>query len=216
MTLIIFTDMKRGGEMGSYVDRSEKDISELLTFELNTKGKYKEREIDLLASMLKSIVDQPSNEGKDVIFLCIGSDRYIGDSLGPLVGSMLNERELPFFVYGTLEEPVHAFNLKEVLKSINKRFKKPLIFSIDASLGKQEQVGYVLFEEGPLIPGKALETILPEVGDYHFKGVVNYVDPLPKSQFLNDTRLLTVMTLSKVIVEVITRIDEVDDNPIDL
>ncbi|WP_153733504.1 spore protease YyaC [Sporosarcina obsidiansis] len=196
--------------MGSYYNDSDKGVRGFQSYKLNSRGKNREREIELLTSGLRRIIEHSSNKGKDVIFLCIGSDRYIGDSLGPLVGSMLNERNIPYLVYGTLEEPVHAFNLKETLKIINRRFKNPLIFSIDASLGAMEQVGYVIFEEGPLIPGKALETFLPEVGDYHFKGIVNYIDPLPKSQFLNDTRLHTVMTLSKVIVEVIARIEDVD------
>lgn len=197
--------------MGSYYNGLEKGVRQFRSYKLNSRGKNRVREIELLASGLRSIIEHPSNGGRDVIFLCIGSDRYIGDSLGPLIGSMLNECNIPYLVYGTLEEPVHAFNLKETLKIINRRFKNPLIFSIDASLGTMEQVGYVIFEEGPLIPGKALETILPEVGDYHFKGIVNYIDPLPKSQFLNDTRLLTVMTLSKVMVEVITRIEDGDN-----
>lgn len=197
--------------MGSYYYSSEIGGQKIQSYKLNSRGKSREREIELLTSGLSRILEHPSNKGKDVIFLCIGSDRYIGDSLGPLVGSMLNERNLPYQVYGTLEEPVHAFNLKDTLKIINRRFKNPLIFSIDASLGAMEQVGYVIFEEGPLIPGKALEKILPEVGDYNFKGIVNYIDPLPKTQFLNDTRLLTVMTLSKAIVEVITGIKDIDN-----
>lgn len=197
--------------MGSYYYGSEIGVQKIQSYKLNSRGKSREREIELLTAGLRRIIEHPSNEGKDVIFLCIGSDRYIGDSLGPLVGSMLNERNLPYQVYGTLEEPVHAFNLKDTLKIINRRFKNPLIFSIDASLDAMEQVGYVIFEEGPLIPGKALKKILPEVGDYNFKGIVNYIDPLPKTQFLNDTRLLTVITLSKAIVEVITGIKDIDN-----
>ena len=197
--------------MGNYDNGLEIGIQKIQSYKLNSRGKNRVREIELLTARLRSIIEHPSNKEKDVIFLCIGSDRYIGDSLGPLVGSMLNERNIPYLVYGTLEEPVHAFNLKDTLKIINRKIKNPLIFSIDASLGTMEQVGYVIFEEGPLIPGKALEKILPKVGDYHFKGIVNYIDPLPKSQFLNDTRLLTVMNLSKVIVEAISRIENIDN-----
>ncbi|PID24200.1 spore protease YyaC [Sporosarcina sp. P7] len=197
--------------MGSYYSFKENEVRNLQPYKFNSRGKNRILEIELLTSELRNIIKHPGNAGRDVIFLCIGSDRYIGDSLGPLVGSMLNESNITYLVYGTLEEPVHAFNLKETLKKINRRFKNPLIFSIDASLGTREQVGYVIFEEGPLIPGKALKTILPEVGDYNFKGIVNYIDPLPKGQFLNDTRLFTVMNLSKAIVEVITRIDDMDN-----
>lgn len=157
----------------------------------------------VLTAKLKTIFSEAKEQQRAVVFLCIGSDRYIGDSLGPLIGSMLVENGVSHPVYGTLEEPVHAFNLKNALKDIYKKNSNPLVISIDASLGTKEQVGDVLFNEGPLVPGKALEKMLPEVGDYHFQGIVNYLDPLPSSQFLNDTRLHTVMKLAKLITQFI-------------
>ncbi|ETP67307.1 hypothetical protein G159_19360 [Planococcus glaciei CHR43] len=164
-------------------------------------------EMGLLIAKLKAIFAEAKEQEREVVFLCIGSDRYIGDSLGPLIGSMMQENGISHTVYGTLEEPVHAFNLKAALKDIYRQNRNPLVISIDASLGTKEQVGNVLFNEGPLVPGKALEKMLPEVGDYHFQGIVNYLDPLPSSQFLNDTRLHTVMKLAKLITEIIVDSD---------
>ncbi len=166
-------------------------------------GQTGNEEMALLIAKLKEIFVEAKQQQRKVVFLCIGSDRYIGDSLGPLIGSMLQENEISHPVYGTLEDPVHAFNLKIVLKDIYKKRDNPLLISIDASLGEKEQVGDVLFNEGPLVPGKALEKMLPEVGDYHFQGIVNYLDPFPSSQFLNDTRLHTVMKLAKLITQII-------------
>ncbi|WKA58301.1 spore protease YyaC [Planococcus shenhongbingii] len=162
----------------------------------------------LLIAKLKNIFLEAKQQQREVVFLCIGSDRYIGDSLGPLIGSMMVENGISHPVYGTLEEPVHAFNLKIALKDIYRKSGNPLLISIDASLGTKEQVGDVLFNEGPLVPGKALEKMLPEVGDYHFQGIVNYLDPLPSSQFLNDTRLHTVMKLAKLITQIILDSDK--------
>ena len=200
--------------MNYFYEINQKGFRKPSSFYLNS-DKMKAEEIDLLALRLKEIILNSKCENKDIIFLCIGSDRYVGDSLGPLVGSMLEESQVPYRVYGTLDEPVHAFNLKGILKDIHKQFRKPLVFCIDACLGTIDQVGYIIFEEGPLTPGKALEKILPEVGDFHFKGMVNYIDPLPKSQFLNDTRLSTVMKLAKLIAMVITRIEVVECSPVD-
>lgn len=160
----------------------------------------------IVAEKLKEIVGDAILSERTPVFLCIGSDRYVGDSLGPLVGTMLEESGFSFPVYGTLAEPIHAFNLKGTLKEIRKQYKKPFIIGIDALVGEKEEVGHVIFKEGPLTPGKALEKILPQVGDCHFVGVVNYIDPLPASQFLNDTRLYTVMTLAKAIVSVILKV----------
>ncbi|KAA9028646.1 spore protease YyaC [Niallia endozanthoxylica] len=162
--------------------------------------------MEMFIHKVKEMIQPSLESDRELVFLCIGSDRYIGDSLGPLVGTMLIENHVPYRVYGTLEEPVHAFNLKSILKEIHKKIKNPFIISIDASIGVKKEVGYVMFKEGPLTPGKALEKMLPEVGDYHFVGFVNYVDPLPSSQFLNDTRLFTVMNLAKTIVHAVTKI----------
>ena len=56
------------------------------------------------------------------VILCIGTDRMIGDSLGPLVGSLLaRKRKARLLVYGTLSQPVHALNLDETLNEIKKK-----------------------------------------------------------------------------------------------
>ena len=190
--------------MSSFFYKEQNLEQKATSYYLNAGGKAEEKYIGLLADKIKESIPPSSMINEDIVFLCIGSDRYVGDSLGPLVGTMLKEKHLPFHVYGTLEDPVHGFNLNSILKKINKNKRKPVIIGIDASLGKRDHVGYIMFKEGPLIPGTALKKILPEIGDYHFVGFVNYIDPLPESQFLNDTRLFTVMNLAKAIVEVIT------------
>ena len=44
------------------------------------------------------------------VILCIGSDLAIGDSLGPICGTMLKEKKSDpnAFIYGTLKSPVTA------------------------------------------------------------------------------------------------------------
>ena len=53
------------------------------------------------------------------MFLCIGTDRSTGDSLGPLVGHKLRRRSLRgAAVIGTLDKPVHAMNLELYVRYI--------------------------------------------------------------------------------------------------
>ncbi|WP_260871582.1 spore protease YyaC [Bacillus sp. X1(2014)] len=146
-----------------------------------------------------------NNTSREVIFLCVGSDRSTGDSLGPLVGTMLKETDLPFPVYGTLEKPVHALNINKILKEINQTHKDPFILGIDACLGDERQIGFIFLKEGSLIPGMAVNKKLPHVGEYHMKAVVNYLDPLSPVQSLNNTRLFTVMTIAEVMTKIITQ-----------
>lgn len=100
----------------------------------NTSDRYASIEFgDSLYQLLcKEVVSRP------LVFLCIGSDRATGDCLGPLLGHRLDAvlRNSPYFVYGTLKEPVHAKNLKETIDKIYHIHENPLIVAIDASLGR--------------------------------------------------------------------------------
>lgn len=142
---------------------------------------------------------------KEIIFLCIGSDRSTGDSFGPFVGTMLKENKFPYHVYGTIAEPVHALNLEAVLKEIHNRFTEPIIFGVDACLGDSHQIGSILLKEGPLTPGNAINHFLPEVGNYHLKAVVNYSDSSSPVNSLNTTRLDTVLDLAKITSTIILK-----------
>ncbi|MFD1176581.1 spore protease YyaC [Paenibacillus puldeungensis] len=137
--------------------------------------------------------------GQDVIIVCIGTDRSTGDCLGPLVGTALAKYNCPHFhLYGTLDEPVHAMNLKETLEKINDRFINPYIISIDACLGQTTSVGSIQVVQGPLRPGAGVNKELPPVGDIHLTGIVN-VGGFMEYFVLQNTRLSLVMRLSEII-----------------
>ena len=56
----------------------------------------------------------------------IGTEPSTGDSLGPLVGTMLEKMAIPSLrIYGTLDEPVHAVNLRAKLAGAAAEFDKP-------------------------------------------------------------------------------------------
>jgi putative sporulation protein YyaC len=179
--------------------KDELESSNMMSLQKNSK----ESEIEKISNKLKDVLSQTP---KEIIFLCVGSDRSTGDSLGPLVGTMIKGKNIPFPVYGTLEEPVHALNIKKVLKEIHKKYGEAFIFGIDASLGDEGQIGYIFIKEGPFIPGNAVNKVLPSVGNYHMKAIVNYLDPFSPVQSLNSTRLYTVTILAEIITEIITRV----------
>ena len=66
----------------------------------------------------------PTGKLQPIVIVCIGTDRSTGDSLGPLVGTLLSEKtensSSSFHVYGTLDDPIHAMNLQEKLNEIKK------------------------------------------------------------------------------------------------
>lgn len=137
--------------------------------------------------------------GQDIVIICIGTDRSTGDCLGPLVGTALTKYNSPYFhLYGTLEEPVHAMNLKETLEHIQHSYKQPFIISIDACLGQTASIGSIQVVQGPLRPGAGVNKQLPPVGDIHLTGIVN-VGGFMEYFVLQNTRLSLVMRLSEII-----------------
>lgn len=149
---------------------------------------------------LKYFIDSNiDNTYKNIIFLCIGTDRSTGDSLGPIVGyKLLNLNYDSIFVYGNLNDPVHAKNLTEKITEIHNIFEKPFIIAIDACLGHQENIGHINISKGPIYPGAGVNKNLLPVGNINITGVVNaggYMEYL----VLQNTRLSLVMRMADVI-----------------
>ncbi|MGX9136565.1 spore protease YyaC [Rummeliibacillus sp. JY-2-4R] len=112
---------------------------------------------------------------ENLVFCCIGSDRSTGDALGPLTGSLLsNYISFPYQIIGSLNQPLHALNLKETVESLQAQSTTPFVVAIDACLGEQQRIGEILFQTGPLLPGKAVKKELPPIGDVSIKGIVNF------------------------------------------
>lgn len=136
------------------------------------------------------------SNNRPIIFLCIGTDRATGDSLGPLVGYKLkNIHSKNIYIYGSLEYPVHSINLISILDKINDSFINPFIIGIDASLGSVQSIGKIFIEDVPLRPGLAVNKDLPAVGEMSIKGIVNISGNL-EFMLLQNTRLFVVMSLA--------------------
>lgn len=148
---------------------------------------------------LRRTLRQHRMPGQELVFLCIGSDRATGDSLGPLIGHKLTQnRRFRHSVYGTLEHPVHAKNLEYTLDKIKKAHHQAFVIAIDASLGKGEHIGCISLKSGALRPGAGVSKTLPAVGDISITGIVNTCGMFDH-MLLQTTRLGLVMQLADCI-----------------
>nr|WP_279665624.1 spore protease YyaC [Ectobacillus ponti] len=152
---------------------------------------------DRLSYLLDSHL--PESASRELVLICIGTDRSTGDSLGPLVGSKLEEQGLRnFHLYGTLDEPVHALNLEQTLTAVKQKHFNPFVIAVDACLGKTQSVGSVSVGKGPSKPGAAMNKQLPAVGNMHIHGIVN-VHGFMEFFVLQNTRLNLVMKMAQMI-----------------
>lgn len=152
----------------------------------------------MLGQRLQEMLQNEAEENTDTIILCIGTDRATGDSLGPLVGSILSESPCSYKIYGTLRHPVHALNLKEYILRIYNSHTHPTIIAVDASLGNSSDVGLITLSNSPLFPGIGVNKKLPAIGDISITGIVN-MSGKPGLSLLQSTRLYSVMKMSEYI-----------------
>jgi putative sporulation protein YyaC len=146
-----------------------------------------------------SVISNMNDNHKDLIFLCIGTDRSTGDSLGPMVGYKLaNLCYDNVSIFGTLDEPVHAKNPTIKIDEIKKTYMNPFIIAIDACLGHQENIGHINISNGPIYPGAGVNKNLLPIGNINITGVVN-TSGYMEYFVLQNTRLNLVMKMADII-----------------
>lgn len=135
---------------------------------------------------------------KNTVIVCIGTDKCIGDCLGPLVGSILTENFFPLPVYGTLSSPIHALNIDERLNEIYVKHPNASIIGVDACLGDENDIGEIRIRDYAIHPGKGVGKELPEVG---VASVIGIVDSSDNAEFFfsRSIRLSFIMDMAKII-----------------
>lgn len=156
-------------------------------------------QINFSSFFINHVTSNMANTCKNLVILCIGTDRSTGDSLGPIVGYKLSSIHYDnILVFGTLDEPVHAKNLTIKTEEIKNYFDNPFIVAIDACLGHQESVGHINISDGPIYPGAGVNKNLTPVGDMNVTGIVN-VSGYMEYFVLQNTRLNLVMRMADII-----------------
>lgn len=152
---------------------------------------------------LQNLIHTFSQEDISPVILCIGTDRIIGDCLGPLVGTLLKrEAGEKLAIYGTLQETVHALNLPETIVQIKKKHPGRLVIAVDASLGAPENIGSVFVRPWGLKPGAGVAKDLPVAGDIAITGIVGRESCRPYLD-LQTARLSTIASMADTICDCI-------------
>lgn len=121
----------------------------------------------------QKLISVIQNELKNSVFMCIGTEKVFSDSLGPRVGTLLNENlQIPSFVYGLQDYNITAENLQYCYDFIKSLHTNSKIIVIDAAVGALDQLGKVQLCDGGIIPGAATNKNLPPVGDVSIVGIV--------------------------------------------
>lgn len=136
-----------------------------------------------------------------LIFLCIGTDKVIGDSFGPLVGYKLkhlfrNEENIK--VIGSLDNTICAHNISKIINNINATYKDSFLIAIDAAFSNRNNVGKIVVSKNSINVGSIFNKNNIYVGDMSIKGIVSKNTNNPKYNFklLQNTPLSLIMSMA--------------------
>lgn len=114
---------------------------------------------------------------KNILFVCIGNGKIIGDSLGPLIGTVLEKNKrliqnnVKIDVIGTFENPILYYNVEEFIKKIDSQDYSEIVI-IDSALGSKENIGKVMITPAEILIGVGVNRGRMVKGDIILKGVV--------------------------------------------
>ena len=168
--------------------------------------KYKVILEGMLEDNFKEYIDKLKSElsvDRDIVFLCIGTDRVIGDCLGPITGSLLKNLYNKENIYGDLDENLTFENIEERVNEIYVRYPNPYIVAIDAALSSESNIGKFFVDSGGINFGEGLDKHRGRIGDLGIKVVVgkDYNNNEMNFEVLQNTRLSEIIKLSKKTVD---------------
>lgn len=141
------------------------------------------------------------------VVVCVGSDLAIGDSLGPITGSMLKYKTqgLNCFLYGTLASPVTAKEIRYIRTFLKETHRNSPVIAVDAAVGDKGDIGLIRLLDTPLLPGAGANKKLGAIGDISILGIVAEKS-LTNYGLLNTTRLNLVYSMSEIISDALSTV----------
>lgn len=141
------------------------------------------------------------NEKKEIpVIICVGSDLVLGDSLGPLVGTLLKKRNVRAYIYGNLNYPITAKEVDYAKTYIKQMHKNSFILAIDAAVGEEDDIGLIKAINKGLKPGLGAGKNLSTIGDASIIGIVA-TKSVKNHNLFNLTRLNLVYRLAEKIAD---------------
>ena len=151
------------------------------------KGNIKELALEIYKNLDKQ---------KEPVFVCVGSDKFVCDSVAPIVAEFLKNRyNIRAYVYGGLDYNITAENLSFAINYITTYHPDKQVVIIDAALG--EMLGEIkVTKDGFPALGRTLPTV--SLADFFILATVGK----NTGDFnLNSTRLKVALDMAKMIAK---------------
>ena len=141
--------------------------------------------------------------GKLPIICCIGTDAVIGDSLGPLCGTMLTRRLTgKTYVFGTLNKPITASDVKSLAVFLENVYPDVPVLAIDAALGEKSEVGKIKVSDSAVKPGLGVRKNLSAIGS---SSIIAIVGDKNCGASIKGVRLSVIYDAAQMITDAVCR-----------
>ena len=124
----------------------------------------------------------------------------LGDSLGPIVGTLLRKKNARPFIYGTLNFPITAKEVEYARTYLKQMHPNSVSIAVDAAIGDSNDIGLIKVREGGLKPGLGVEKELGTIGDVGIIGIVASKS-IQNYNLFNATRLSLVYKMAERIAD---------------
>ena len=162
---------------------------------------FSPRACDDLSRVLRSEI------GRTPVFLCVGSDKIVGDSLAPVVAENLRRFNLPYYIYGGLNAPITAQNCEFAYEFIRAMHPTSMIVLIDSmATYEQARLGDIVVSREYYGAINKLN-IKPDLCIYG-------VNSLLRNNLLNCARLRNVLHTAQVISNAIYSATQITEDNI--
>ena len=139
---------------------------------------------------------------RNIIFVFIGTDANIGDSLGPICGQITDFSGRTCLFYGDLTNTITAKDVPYLVDFIKQTHPSSFIVTVDAALGSKDDIGVIKVCKNGIKPGLGVNKNLPEIGD---ASIIAVVGEKKLNYGLNSVlRLGAVFKIAKTISDGIT------------
>ena len=123
----------------------------------------------------------------DLIFICIGTNDVLWDSLGPMVGNYLKKRIDKNKVIGDSNNNICS---KWDLIKYYYRIKNKYIVSIDTAITRKEFEGEIFIKKGPVVMGLALNNNKGVIGNIGIKVAISDLKDISEKYIKDKARFI--------------------------
>ena len=124
---------------------------------------------------LNNVINLEDNQKTSIYFVCLGTNRIIGDAFGPVVGSVL-KKNLPIDssvqVLGDLRECITYENVNRIIDLLSVNYKANLIVVLDSALSCKNDIGKIFVQNRGLKYAESLKKRNFRIGNISIKAVV--------------------------------------------